>query len=87
MITLRKAFSVSIGLLLVGLLGCLLYWIAGSVYLSIGHWAGPFKIMQDTFQGAMSMAVAASLPGLLGLFISSCWYLLSAFKAPVQEAQ
>ena len=82
MITLRKAMAVSTAVLLLGLVGSLLVYVGLSVVQSFDGWAIPSYYLKQNFNRAIGYCAMAALPGLIGLTVTGCCYVVQMIAQP-----
>lgn len=82
MITLRKAMAVSTAVLLLGLVGSLLVYVGLSVLQSFDGWAIPSYYLKQNLNRAIGYCAMASLPGLIGLTLTGCCYVVQIISQP-----
>lgn len=85
MITLRKALAVSTALLLVGLVGSILVYVGLSVLQSFDGWAIPSYYLKQNLNRAIGYCAIAALPGLIGLTVTGCCYVVQMISRPVRR--
>lgn len=81
--SIRKAFAVSLGMLMIGAVGSLTVFLTKCVWVSYtkGYFTVSNYIVAD-FRRALDYGIPAILPGMLGLTLTACWFLVQRLRQP-----
>lgn len=84
-LNIRKALAVSLGLLMVGLVGSILVYLGSAVRDSLSGDMIIFYYLERSFTRALGNGALAVLPGLIGLTLTGCWYVANRVTVSVQR--